>query len=333
MTIHDEVLTAVNQTILPYVMRVHQTGVPYPAELWAEGDRLHANGVATFEIGVRGFLTAEYFGYDNIEETVFWTGLPPLRNAKIVMKEPELEIPIWWIQAGQKARTRYSMDMPDVQVYECDLCGWVGGAETAPVQSADLTLSGLPNLSFPRSRIPVLEESTGSESVTLHGIETKRAMLTLECDEWRIRLREGGTDWERASPVVYRATLSKKDGSVFTLGEDKPRQDIVDALFMFLSFQSGRWVGIPTIICYPPATHDRIVKRAWLGKLSSDGEEPRSDWTAAGWRDWPNQFEDFWKKYANEETHAYLKHGVQHYVDCSRIFHDGAISYSMVAAI
>ena len=333
MPVHEDVLIAVNQTILPDVMRVHQTGVPYPAELWVKGKRMHENGAAMFEIGARGFLTAEYFAYDDFDEASFWTGAVPQCDAMLVMTGLDLKIPIWCMRAGHKARTFNSRDMPAVRVYECEIQGWIGGDDTTPVRSASMTLSGLPNIRLPRSRIPISEESTDVEGVSLLETTIKSAVLTLDCDDWQIRLREGGSDWERKSPTVYLATLAKNDSSVFMLGEDQSRNDIIDALFRFLSFQSGSWISIPTIICHPEAVHDRVVKRAWLGKLSSDDRGPRNVLTAADWNDWPKQFNEFWKKYTDKETHNHLRHAVQHYVDCSRIFDDDALNYSVVASI
>ena len=73
----------------------------------------------------------------------------------------------------------------------------------------------------------------------------------------------------------------------------------------------------------PPSDH---------GKLASDEDKPHDGWTSSHWPDWPSQFNHFWKKYTDAKTHNHLRHAVQHYVDCDRIFNDGALNYSIVAS-
>ena len=331
MPIDERVLLAVNELILPYVLRAHQTAVPYPAELWAGKERLHEHGVAMFGFGPMGYLIAEYFAYDNNEH--FWMESPPQGDVTLVMKALEIQIPIWWMRPSHKSRTIYQrMGMPAVHVYECIINGWVGGPDSTPVRSASLTLSGLPDLRLPRSQSPISDKSTDTAGLTFQATEIESATLVLTCGDWQVKLSQGVLTHEQTLPTVYLATVAKQDGSTFTLGEDALDNGIVGALFQFLSFQAGRWIEIPTIICHPPTTGNPLVDRAWLGKLASDEDKPHDGWTSSHWPDWPSQFNHFWKKYTDAKTHNHLRHAVQHYVDCDRIFNDGALNYSIVAS-
>ena len=163
---------------------------------------------------------------------------------------------------------------------------------------------------------------TGALTVglTFQATEIESAALVLTCGDWQVKLSQGVLRHEQTLPTVYLATVAKQDSSTFTLGEDALDNGIVGALFQFLSFQAGRWIEIPTIICHPPTTGNPLVERACLRKLASDEDKPREGWTSSHWPDWPSQFNHFWKKYTDAKTHNHLRHAVQHYVDCDRIF-------------
>ena len=251
MQVHQDILEVVNKQVLPNIVRVHEMDVPYPAELWVDGNCKYQDGTAMFSIGDRGFLTAEYFAYDNTDRLLRETiGLQTVK-AKLIMKTTEVEIPIWWLSNSHKARTRYSICMPALKVYECEVQGWIGGPDDTPMQSATITLSGLPNLHLPKTRVVTSEESTYLEAMTMRGMETKNAILTLEAGGWKIRLTEGTTDWQQKSEPLYHATLAREDGSPFTLNDDDLDNGIVEALRKFLSFQCEAWVNISTIRCNP----------------------------------------------------------------------------------
>ena len=251
MQVHQGILEVVNKQVLPNIVQVHEMDVPYPAELWVDENCKYQDGTAMFSIGDRGFLTAEYFAYDNTDKLLYETiGLQTVK-AKLVMKTTEVEIPIWWLSDSHKARTRYSVLMPPLKVYECEVQGWIGGPDDTPMQSATITLTDLPNLHLPRTSRLTSEENTYLESMTMRGMETKNAILTLEAGGWKIRLTEGTTDWQQKSEPLYHATLAKEDGSPFTLNDEDLHNGIVDALRKFLSFQCESWVNISTIICNP----------------------------------------------------------------------------------
>ena len=249
--VHQDILEIVNKRVLPNVVRVHEMNVPYPAELWVDGNCEHQDGTAMFNIGDRGFLTAEYFAYDNTSGILYATIGFKTVNAKLVMKATEVEIPVWWLSNSHKARTMYSFPMPALMVYECEVQGWIGGSDNTPMQSATITLSGLPNLHLPRTSLVTSEENTYMEAMTMRGMETKNAILTLEAGSWKISLTEGTTDWQQKSEPLYHATLKKEDGSPFTLNDEDLHNGIVDALRKFLSFQCEAWVDITTIGCNP----------------------------------------------------------------------------------
>ena len=89
MRIHQDILEVVNKRVLPHIVRVHEVEVPYPAELWVDGNCEHQDGTAMFSIGKRGFLTAEYFAYDNTDRLLAETLGFRTVNAKLVMKGTE----------------------------------------------------------------------------------------------------------------------------------------------------------------------------------------------------------------------------------------------------
>ncbi len=251
MSIHQDILEVVNKRVLPDIICVHEVDVPYPAELWVDGNCEHQDGTAMFSIGDRGFLTAEYFAYDNTDRLLAETiGLRTV-NAKLVIKDTRVEVPIWWLGNSDKARTRYSIAMPLVQVYKCEIKGWIGSLEDTPMRSASITLLDLPDLRLPRSRLGIPEENTHLEALTMRVLETKNAVLTLEAGGWKIQLTEGSTDWQRKSEPLYHATLAREDGSLFTLSDEDLHNGIIDALHKFLSFQCEAWVNISTIVCNP----------------------------------------------------------------------------------
>lgn len=251
MRIHQDILEVVNKQVLPYVLCVHEVDVPYPAELWVDGDCKHQDGTAMFSVGSRGFLTAEYFAYDNTDRLLAETMGFRRVNAKLVIKGTRVEVPIWWVSNGHKARTKYSIVMPPVKVFECELKGWIGGSEDTPMRSASISLLDLPNLRLPGSRLGIPEENTHLEALTMRGLETKTGVLTLEAGGWKIQLTEGSTDWQRESEPLYHATLARADGSPFTLTDEDLHDGIIDALHKFLSFQCEAWVSISTIVCNP----------------------------------------------------------------------------------
>ncbi len=251
MRIHQDILEVVNKRVLRDVVRVHEMDIPYPAELWVDGNYEHQDGTAMFSIGDGGFLTAEYFAYDNtdgmLREIIGFQAV----NAKLIMKATKVEIPIWRLSNNHKARTIFSIPMPAVQAYKCEVRGWIGSSDHTPMQSAAITLSDLPDLRFPKASLRISEESTHLEAMTMRGMETKNAVLTLEAGDWKIQLTEGSTDWQQESESLYHATLTKEDGSPFTLSDDDINNGIIDALRQFLSFQCEAWVNIPTIVCNP----------------------------------------------------------------------------------
>ena len=93
MDIHPEIMGILNETVLPNVLRVHGMGIPYPAELWANGVCQHQDGAVVFTVSDRGFLNAEYFGYDNYMDPLLAVSIGiDQTDAKLVMKDTRFEI-------------------------------------------------------------------------------------------------------------------------------------------------------------------------------------------------------------------------------------------------
>ena len=65
MATHPDILSVLNTQILPYVVRIQDMDTPWPAQLWVDDECVHQEGVAMFNVGDLGYLTAEYFAYDN----------------------------------------------------------------------------------------------------------------------------------------------------------------------------------------------------------------------------------------------------------------------------
>ena len=250
MEVHRDVLEIVNKTVLPNVIRVHGMDVPYPAELRVDGQREHADGTAMFSISDRGYLTAEYFAYDNLMDPLERLGLGFKRlDAKLIMKDAQVEVPIWDIRNSEKARTMYSHPMPAVKAYRCEMQGWMG-APASLMSSAHITNEGLPyiHLGSRTSRVP--EEPKAVENLTLRGLITQTGSLRLEAGDWRIQLTASDTSDNEERWPLHHALLSRKDDLPFMLEEDI-YHGVINALRTFLSFQCRAWVHIPTIVCNP----------------------------------------------------------------------------------
>ena len=289
-----------------------------------------------FNVDGGRYLTAEYFGYDNIEYMplgilthMFDTS--ERLNARLVMSTTEVEIPIWRISQSRKARTIYSgISMPEIMAYECRIQGWIGGVADTEMPSANITLLNMPDLRLFQSTLPADDEDHGS--FVLRGSTTRKATMKLEAGGWNIELTKVDSNRQNEAGEVYRASLRRVDGSQFTLLDDLDQDAIVNVLHKFLSFQCGNWIGIPTIICAPANQNNWAIERAWVGRLVSTIELSENEETASEWTGWPELFSQFWNQYDNEESRKHLSNSVYHFVESERIFRDGTIGHALVAA-
>ena len=187
MRIHREVSDIVNSVVLRDIIQIHGMEIPYPAELWVDGDRRHEDGTAMLSIKDRGSLTAEYFGYDSgIPLESLGMGLEPL-DAKLIMKDTKVEIPIWWISSSPKARTWHSVLMPTVAAYDCEIRGRLGDFHSE-MNSVSMTIAGLPDIHLGQMTTRIPEETTGVEHLTLRGFKRQTYQLNMEAGEWQIEL-------------------------------------------------------------------------------------------------------------------------------------------------
>ena len=327
MRVHQVVLEHLHKNILPYVFQVQDTGVPYPAELWNGKSCESETGSAMFNIeGNR--LVAEYFAYD-VGKPYLWvtTGLDDDTHWKLVLKGIQVEIPVDWIQESRKARVIYSgVRLPMVKSYECNIQGWLGDPKSE-MRSAAITITDLPNIHMPRGSFHLPEETLG-DSLTHIRTDTRTPVLTLKAEDWKIDIMEVVSNPSEETGSLHTATLRKTDGSPFILNAG---EGIIVALQQFLSFQSGGWINIPTIVCRPSDSTDWVTRRALLGKLTSRSVQHRSQWTATDFRDWPGLFKEFWKRHKRNPRH--LNNAIHHYVSCSEIFENSyGIHYATVAA-
>lgn len=331
MQVHPDILETLTKMFLPYLIRIQDMDTPWPAQLWINDECVHREGVAMFNIGDRGYLTAEYFAYDNTREAAFVMVGPEIKEAHLVMAEATAAIPVSDIRFNPKANITFTgVPLPDLKTYKCDIHGWVGGSEDTEMSAAVMTLTGLPDLHLPR--ITLLASDEERDLFILRGTTSRKAVLTLKADDWNIELAESRSPIAHDAAQVYHATVTKEDGSLFTLpGDDDIDNSIVDALYKFLSFQSGRWVTLSAITCFPAGPGNWVIERGWTGKLASQNQSEHN-WTATDWPKWPALFREFWNQYNGKTSREHLKHAVYHYVGCQRIFDEGGIDYSLVAA-
>ena len=249
MHIHRDVSDIVNNGVLRDVIQIHGMEIPYPAELWVNGTRQHEDGTAMFSIGDRGYLTAEYFGYD-AASPLEWLGMGFKRlEVKLVMKDTQVEIPISWISSSPKARTWHSVPMPAITAYKCEIQGRLGDSDSE-MNSVSITVAGLPDIHLGRTTSRIPEERTAVENLTLHGFKNQIGQLNMDAGEWQIRLTASYADNNTDYQPLHHVNLSRKDGSPFVLGDDID-DGVIHALRQFLSFQCGGRVGMPTIVCNP----------------------------------------------------------------------------------
>ncbi len=270
MHIHQDVSDAIN-AILRDVFQVHGMGIPYPAELWVDGTCRHEGGTAMFSIGDRGYLTAEYFGYDGSNVLDWLVPWSKRLDTKIILKDTLVKIPIWWIDSSPKARTWRSVPMPAIMAYKCEIKGGLGDFHSE-MNSVSMTVVGLPDINLDRMSTRILEETTGVERFTLHGFKRQTYQLNMEAGEWQIELNRSLVDDKGRTPL-YHIRLTRMDASPFGLPEDID-SSIINALARFLSFQCGRWVDMPTIVCNP--VFSTVKKRLVLREGETDEDVLRA---------------------------------------------------------
>ena len=271
MHIHRDVSDIVNGTVLRDVIQIHGMEIPYPAELWVDGTRYHEDGTAMFNVGDKGYLTAEYFSYDATNPLErLETGFKRL-DAKLIMKDTRVEIPIWWISSSSKARTWHNVPMPAVTAYKCEIQGQLGDT-SSEMNSVSMTVAGLPDIHLGQITTRLPEETTGGQHFTLHGFKRQTYKLNMEPGEWQISLTASHAEDEGRCPL-YHIRLSRADASPFSLPEDID-SSIINALTRFLSFQSGRWVDVPTIVCNP--VFSTVKKHLVLREGETDEEVLRA---------------------------------------------------------
>lgn len=333
MEAHPDILEDLKKRVLPYVIRIQDFDVPWLAELWVDGRRQHQEGVAMFNIGDRGFLKAEYFGYDNPLGSVPWTR----SEAKLIMNSTQVTIPISMVNANPKTGTTWLEPAPQgdrwqpeatppITSYDCEIDGWVGGSSDTKMRAAHMTLLGLPDLHLPRTGLYAPDED--HEFFTMRGTTSRNAVLKLEAGEWSIQLTESRSNLTHAERL-YHATLTKRDGKPFTLSDEK----ILHALGYFLAFQTGGWITFSTIVCVPVDPNNWVVERARVSKLTSTVPRPhQSVRTATDWQKWPGLFNEFWNQYTAPSSCEHLTNAVYHYVEAQRVFDDGSFGQALVAA-
>ena len=312
MQIHRGVLEQINNFVLPYALRINGVGVPYPAELWVDGEIQHEDGTAIFGIN-DGRFTVEFF-VESHQPDYFYLFE---NKVSLVLKNARIEVPVSSCRPSEKTREMYAGRRLWQQGYECGIQGWVGGNEDTQMRSAVLTIANLPR------------------SLPDEG-------LVLKAGAWVITLHSCHTHSNRESEFLYYAVLTRQDDEPFTLSDSDLESGVIAALRNFLSFQCGYWVCFPTIVCHPPReehsglsqselekkiVEQSLVERAWIGQLTSQlPDSPSRAWTATDVSDWAGLMPEFWRLYDDPD----LKHSVKYYVQSSRLL-DIDMEYAFVA--
>ena len=135
-----------------------------------------------------------------------------------------------------------------------------------------MTVAGLPDIHLGQKATRIPEESTGVEHFTLRGFKRQTYQLNMEAGEWRIGLNRSHADDEDHCPL-YHIRLTRADASPLNLPEDIDNS-IINALARFLSFQCGKRVGVPTIVCNP--VFSTVEKHLVLRKGETDEDVLRA---------------------------------------------------------
>ena len=341
MQVHADILDILKKEILPYVIQIHDFDVPCPAKLKSGNPFLsdeHEKGVVMFNIGNGGYLNAEYFCYDDSQPSIFGTG-------KLIMADTQVEIPNRVLGLNPKITRYFDNPMPNITSYSLLIDGWIGGSVCTKTRTTHMTLLGLPDLHLPQiepsasrenKTIPTFTQRTDTgryrasySSYPIQGMSLKNIILEIGPGDWSIQLTESNSNLSPEVGKLYHATVTKRDHSPFTLVDER----IGDALQKFLSFQAGRWIRIPTIVCDTSDTDKQIVKHGCVGRLTSNGAElAEYRKSAAVWQKWPSLFQEFLKQYNEPDSREHLKNAVHHYVEANQVLDDASIGQALVAA-
>lgn len=341
MQVHPDIVEVLKRQILPHVIKIHDFDVPWPAKLQSGNPFLsheHKTGVAMFNIGNAGYLNAEYFCHDDSHPLIFGDG-------KLVMADTQVEILSRVLELNPKTTGHFESATPSMKAYSLRVHGWIGGSVDTKARAAHMTLLGLPDLKLPQIEPSdsnqdhmgptfTRQVETGGYAVDhspypTQGITSKNVILEMGSGSWRIQLTESRSSFSPDADRLYHATLTKTDHSPFTLGDER----IGDALYRFLSFQAGRWITTPTIVCVVGEVDDQTAKFARVGRLTSASTRlPESRQTATAWQEWPKLFREFLNLYNDPDSHEHLQNAVYHYVEANQVLDDASIGQALVAA-
>ena len=341
MQVHPDIVEVLKKEIIPRVIRIHDFDVPWPAELRSGNPFLsdkHKKGVVMFNIVGADYLNAEYFCHDDSRAILLGTGI-------LTMADTRVEIPNRVLELNPKTTGHFGSSTPSMTAYKLQVHGWIGGSVDTTTRAAHMTLLGLPDLNLPHIEpsvsnedqlVPTVmrQEDTGDYVVShdpyaIQDVTSKNVIPEMRSGSWSIRLTASSSSFTPDADKLYHATLTRTDGSPFTLSDER----IGDALYKFLSFQAGRWITTPTIVCDLGQNDSRMAKFACVGRLTSKSARlPETRQTATTWRRWQDQFGEFLRLYNDPDSHDHLQNAVHHYVEANQILDDASISQALVAA-
>ena len=312
MKIHPEIHGILNR-IVREVCRATALQVPAPTTLRIDGMPVPHLATAQLYVNESGYLTAEYFTHNAITQEKLSTARWAMPREKVTIQwggeGPEL--PIDHITESNKTRVRPHLNYPALAGFNFELNGWIG-PETALVNGVHLTLNNLPSgIIDHHGRMPMTDENTSTPNI-IRKRETQTTLaIVLETDEWIAEIEASEYNRTDQYQPLHRARVYRKDHEQFQIHEDSEAGHLINALRLFLSFQTGRWIEVPTIL---GVTAEYLPERACIGRVFIPDQAHAKKELASDFSTWPMQFPAFWQLYRDPKQSKDLWNVVGQYV-------------------
>ena len=324
MKIHPEINDILNK-IVREVCRATALQVPAPTTLRIGGMPVPHLATAQLYVNESGYLTAEYFTHNTITQGKLSTAQWAMPREKVTIQwgEEGPELPIDNITESNKTRTRPHLNYPALAGFNLELNGWIG-PETALVNEAHLTLNNLPSgIIDHRGRMPMTDEDTGTWNIVRkRDTQTALAIVLTTEEGWIAEIRASEYNRTDQYQPLHRARVYRKDQKQFQIDDDSEAGHLINAVRLFLSFQTGRWIEVPTIM---GATPEYIPERACIGRVFIPGQAHAKRELASDFHTWPMQFPVFWELYRDQKQSKDLWNVVGQYVRHTTNFRANAI--------
>ena len=326
--------------------------MPYSALMSIAGEdrRAEFKGTAIFSIGEDN-LIVEFFvtgtsgdNWPGLEQGVGLLYDSDRVDIQLLLTESGVEIPVGSVKTNPRTNT-FRTGVPHTVGYEIEVNGWVGD-ENSTLESAVVTFSNLPTiLDLPyRQHWPLNMVTADFEP---------QESLDMYTPGWRVQLSDSS---EQPRQGCAYATIDRYGEVPFAASEIL---GIVEALRLFLSFQCGYWVSIPTVVGSPYESPEHVDRMSAYGEAMSalyrqmDGDKtnltneqsqllanppegilknrmyvgrlapvdaPGRQGTSSEMEYWPDLFHEFMTLFESDDR-DHLVHCIQKYITCSRSIH------------